>query len=577
MANPKDKWSRPLAPPAPMFFGEKERNLVKQINDELSERVLGQTIAYYPISIEESNFNDTYGEAKEKVSLPPVRVFAYVVVESEQTNDRYGYEYQTKLTVNFHRKRLADDQNLFVRVGDFVQYGEQFYEIVRTYNDTRYYFGQVEHKFQISADCVKAREGAFRVTPSLDRDAVRAAISGEGQQAAPRPAPYPPLAASYITVGAEARLPNERVLTAGSGITLVDQGAGGALTINSSGENAQGIAGAVQLQGGTGNFAGPSNLVFLTGSNRLGINTDAPTHSLTIIGNVSASSDVFIGGDLMVKGTLLGGSPLKISGSIQIIEAGEVVMSLGDIAGDGVTALSASAIAVSGNLDVGASISGSFYYGDGRHLTNITASAVNVADGPEYSLQFRYDSPVGGEISGSSNLLFITSSNTLAVTGDMSASANISASYFYGDGSNLTGISSDATAKGIAGSLQFKTGSASMTGSSDVTYDLDNNRLTIGGGLVHNRTAVTTSHTASVSDYILGATSVPSNILLDATSFATGQVLLVKDESGAAASAAPVTLNPSGSQTVDGASSLTIESAHGSVLIYSDGSNWFIY
>ena len=103
MADPKNKWTRPLAPPAPMFFGEKERNLVKQINDELAERVLGQTIAYYPISIEESNFNDTYGEAKEKVSLPPVRVYAYVVVENEQTNDRYGYEYQTKLTVNFHR------------------------------------------------------------------------------------------------------------------------------------------------------------------------------------------------------------------------------------------------------------------------------------------------------------------------------------------------------------------------------------------------------------------------------------------------------------------------------------------
>ena len=59
MADPKDKWTRPVAPPAPMFFGEKERNLVKQINDELSERVLGQTIAYYPISIEESNFSRT--------------------------------------------------------------------------------------------------------------------------------------------------------------------------------------------------------------------------------------------------------------------------------------------------------------------------------------------------------------------------------------------------------------------------------------------------------------------------------------------------------------------------------------
>jgi len=42
MSDPKNKWTRPQAPPAPMFFGEKERNLVKQVNDELSERVLGQ-------------------------------------------------------------------------------------------------------------------------------------------------------------------------------------------------------------------------------------------------------------------------------------------------------------------------------------------------------------------------------------------------------------------------------------------------------------------------------------------------------------------------------------------------------
>ena len=733
MANPKDKWSRPAAPPPPMFFGEKERNLVKQINDELAERVLGQTIAYYPVSIEESNFNDTYGESKEKVSLPPVRVFAYVVVESEQTNDRYGYEYQTKLTVNFHRKRLVEDQNLFVRVGDFVQYGDQFYEIVRTYNDTRYYFGQVEHKFQISAECVKAREGAFRVTPALDRDTDRATISGEGQQAAPRPAPYPPLAASYITVAAERRLPNERILTAGTGITLVDGGAGGNITIAASSPGAAGIAGAVQLQDGGGVSEGSSNLVFLTGSNRLGvgtsapdttlhisgttgdpatavrisgtgpklqfdetdagagkfqiaaangmlkwqvqnsafndasvkwmmnsdgqmafrdgaagepiparmyisgsgnsnllqvsssaaadilvvtgsgrvgIGTDDPSHNLTIIGNMSASSDVLIGGDLTVKGVVIGGSPLKIAGAIQVVNThntDEVLASVGDAAGDGTVGLSGSLIEgtsltaslaylpnIVSTTQISAStvladsslwnhitcssfMSSSLYYGDGRYLTNITASAVEVADGPEYSLQFRYDSPIGREISGSSNLLFITSSNTLAVTGDISASANMSASYYYGDGSNLTGISSDATAKGIAGSLQFKTGSASMTGSSAVTYDLDNNRLTIGGGLVHNRTAVTTSHTASVSDYILGATTVPSSILMDATLFSAGQVLLVKDETGTAASSAPVTLNPSGSQTVDGASSLTIESAHGSVLIYSDGSNWFIY
>jgi hypothetical protein len=163
MSDPKNKWTQPAAPPPPMFFGKKERDLVKQVNDELVERVVGQTVAYYPVSVEESNFHDVYGEAINKITLPPVRVYAYVVVENEQTNEKYGYDYQTKLTVNFHRRRLTEDQDLYVRVGDFVQYGEEYYEIVRLYNDTRYYFGQVEHKFQISAECVRARKGVFRV------------------------------------------------------------------------------------------------------------------------------------------------------------------------------------------------------------------------------------------------------------------------------------------------------------------------------------------------------------------------------------------------------------------------------
>ena len=169
VSDPKNKWTQPDAPPPPMFFGQNERDLVKQVNDELAERVLGQTIAYYSISLEESNFNQTYGEAVDKVTLPPVRVFAYVVVDNEQTNEKYGYDYQSKLTINFNRRRLVEDQNLFVRAGDFVQYGDVFYEIVKTYNDTRYYFGQVEHKFQVSAECVRARRGLFRVKEAITR------------------------------------------------------------------------------------------------------------------------------------------------------------------------------------------------------------------------------------------------------------------------------------------------------------------------------------------------------------------------------------------------------------------------
>ncbi len=101
--------------------------------------------------------------------LQQVRVFAYVIVDNEQANEKYGVDYNAKFRISFKRRRLVEDQNLFVRAGDFVQYGDLFYEIVKTYNDTRYYFGQVEHKFQVSAECVRARRGLFRVKEAITR------------------------------------------------------------------------------------------------------------------------------------------------------------------------------------------------------------------------------------------------------------------------------------------------------------------------------------------------------------------------------------------------------------------------
>ena len=52
-----NKRKQPQQPPPPLFLGKKERDLVKQVNDELVERVIGQQILYYPISIEDTNFH----------------------------------------------------------------------------------------------------------------------------------------------------------------------------------------------------------------------------------------------------------------------------------------------------------------------------------------------------------------------------------------------------------------------------------------------------------------------------------------------------------------------------------------
>jgi hypothetical protein len=153
MASEKNKWSQPVQPPPPLFLGKKERDLVKQVNDELIERVIGQIIVYYPIDLEHTNFHPLYNEAIIKSFLPPVRVYALVDFKGEETRTD-SYE------VHFHKRRLTEDQNLFVREGDFIAYGELFYEIVKL-TQPKELFGQADKRIEITAECLQAREGLF--------------------------------------------------------------------------------------------------------------------------------------------------------------------------------------------------------------------------------------------------------------------------------------------------------------------------------------------------------------------------------------------------------------------------------
>ena len=156
-----DEWSQPEAPPPPLFTGKKERDLVKQVNDELIERVIGQTVVYYPVDIKKTNFHSLYGEAIEKTYLPPIRVHALVEKEeTDTTYTNYGIDKVSNITVHFHKRRLVEDQDLYVREGDFILYDGEYYEVADL-SQPRYLFGQEGHKFEITATCRRAREGAF--------------------------------------------------------------------------------------------------------------------------------------------------------------------------------------------------------------------------------------------------------------------------------------------------------------------------------------------------------------------------------------------------------------------------------
>tara|TARA_B100001094_G_C18113071_1_gene762369 strand:- start:646 stop:1137 length:492 start_codon:yes stop_codon:yes gene_type:complete len=160
----KNKWEQPSNPPPPLFTGKKERDLVKKINDEIIERVIGQTVVYYPISLDHTNFHSLYGEAINKTFLPPIRVNALVQWQGiESTNTNIGIDKRSSIDVYFHKRRLVEDQNVFVREGDFLLYGTFLYEIL-SLNEPKEIFGQVEHKMEILAKCKRARRGVFDAT-----------------------------------------------------------------------------------------------------------------------------------------------------------------------------------------------------------------------------------------------------------------------------------------------------------------------------------------------------------------------------------------------------------------------------
>ena len=206
----------------------------------------------------------------------------------------------------------------------------------------------------------------------------------------------------------------------------------------------------------------------------------------------------------------------------------------------------ASAFGGSANLTFnGTTLTGS-YTGSVAELTTLSASLVNVE-------------PLSGTMAGPGSYLSLDTNNNVVLAS--------------GDGATTSPAGANTQ-------IQFNN-SGDFGASANLTYD--GSTITVkgashlSGGVVHRHTTVSTVYTASVTDYILGVSAVPTEIEVDATLFSEGQVLVIKDESGAASVSSTISLAPSASQTIDGASAVTIESPYGSVLLYSNGSNWFIY
>jgi hypothetical protein len=235
------------------------------------------------------------------------------------------------------------------------------------------------------------------------------------------------------------------------------------------------------------------------------------------------------------------------------------------------------------------------------HLTSVSGSFTGDGSGLENVEQFELFSAadtripffklVSGELALEGNSGFIFNNNALTVPGLTSSVgikiANPISGTLAGTGSFI-GLDSDgnmvltssggaASGGGPSNSLQFHTTGGLISGSSNLLFS--SNILTANCGLVFKRQQVTSTMTASATDYFLGVSaSAPITIQMPgADTLSSGQNFVIKDESGNAG-IHNITIKSSGSQTIDGETTIILESSFASINIYTNGSDkFFIY
>lgn len=222
------------------------------------------------------------------------------------------------------------------------------------------------------------------------------------------------------------------------------------------------------------------------------------------------------------------------------------------------------------------------YFGPGIGAgTNILSGNLSTSDGSAIinvpRVQNATDNGILTNVGGNANSVNCETNLTfdgslLSIVGGVSASAPVSSSYFYGNGSQLIGVSSVSPA-GPNYSVQFKNSIGILTGTFGLRFE--NDRLSLAGGLQLSRATTSATLTASTKNYYIGVDSTNNIVdvrLPSASLLLDGQTYVVKDEGGNASSN-NITILASGAETIDGQNSIVLESPYASVHLYCNGSN----
>ena len=115
---------------SPFFLPQKEINLIDDMNEELIDEIIGQSVDVYKVNIENTEEN-LYGESTTKYYDIGFRVNCLIQFNEPTVNqDEFGADVGGNIEMYFQRANLSSGSlNFYPETGDIVDLNKNYFEI----------------------------------------------------------------------------------------------------------------------------------------------------------------------------------------------------------------------------------------------------------------------------------------------------------------------------------------------------------------------------------------------------------------------------------------------------------------
>ena len=148
---------------SPFFVPQKEINLINDMNEELIDEIVGQSVDVYKVNIENTDEN-IYGESTTKYYDVGFRVNCLLLYnEPEVVQDDFGPDLNGNIEMYFQRENLSSGSlNFYPEIGDIVDWNEQYWEI-NSVVEPQLIAGHPNYKHSINAKAHRSKLSSLQI------------------------------------------------------------------------------------------------------------------------------------------------------------------------------------------------------------------------------------------------------------------------------------------------------------------------------------------------------------------------------------------------------------------------------